>query len=56
MLVVFTSTVEFNFSAVYMGGVPLAKHDSMPPSTASKAFGKIIVGLTDGKKEKKVKI
>jgi len=25
-----TSTVEFRISAVYMGGVPLAEHDSMP--------------------------
>lgn len=50
VFVVFTSTVEFHFSAVYIGGVPLLKHDSMPPSVASKAFGNIIVGGTDGEK------
>ena len=48
MYVVFTSAVEFRVSAVYTGGVPLAKHDSMPPSIANKAFGNVIVGGTDG--------
>ena len=47
MFVVFTSTVEFHFSVVYIGGVPLAKHDSIPPSIANKAFGNVIVGGTD---------
>ena len=50
MFVVFASTVEFHFSVVYIGGVPLAKHDSMPPSIANKASGNIIVGGTDGLK------
>ena len=31
VFIVFNSTVEFRISAVYMGGVPLAEHDSMPP-------------------------
>ena len=35
VFVVFTSTVEFRISAVYMGGVPLAEHDSMPPCIAN---------------------
>ena len=48
MFVVFTSTEEFRFSAVYNGGVPLAEHDSMPPCIANNAAGNIIVGETDG--------
>jgi len=44
VFVVFTSTVEFHISAVYMGRVPLAEHDSMPPCTANRAAGNVIVG------------
>ena len=44
MFVVFTSTVEFHISAVYMGGVPLAEHDSMPPCIANTAAGNVTVG------------
>ena len=32
--VVFTSTVEFFISAVYMGGYPLAEHDNWKPGNA----------------------
>jgi len=42
--VVFTSIVEFRISAVYMGGVPLAEHDSMPPCIANRAAGNVTVG------------
>ena len=48
VLVVFASTVEFRVSAVYIEGVPLAKHDSMRLSTANKAFGNVIIGGNDG--------
>ena len=44
LFVVFTSTVEFRISAVYMGGVPLAEHDSMPPCIANRAAGNVTVG------------
>ena len=47
MLVVFTSTVEFRISAVYMGGVPLAEHDSMPPFIANRAAGNTTIGATN---------
>ena len=47
MFVVFASTVEFRISAVYMGGVPLAEHDSMPPSIANRAAGNVTVGGTN---------
>ena len=47
MFVVFTSTVEVRISAVYMGGVPLAKHDSMPPCIANRAAGNVIIGGTN---------
>ena len=39
MFVVFTSTVEFHISAVYMGGAPLAEHDSILPFIANRAAG-----------------
>ena len=39
VFVVFTSTVDSHISAVYMGGVPLAEHDTSPglngPTTES---------------------
>jgi len=47
VFVVFTSTVEFRISAVYMGGVPLAEHDSMPPCIANRAAGNITIGGTN---------
>ena len=46
MFIVFISTVEFHINAVYMGGVPLALHDSMPPCIANKAAGNVTVGGT----------
>ena len=46
MFVVFNSTVEFHISAVYMGGVPLAEHDSMPPCIANRAAGNVTIGGT----------
>ena len=45
--VVFNSTVEFHISAVYMGGVPLAEHDSMPPCIANTAAGNVTIGGTN---------
>ena len=47
VFVVFTSTVEFRISAVYMGGVPLAEHDSMPPFIANPAAGNVTAGGTN---------
>ena len=44
VFVVFTRTVEFRISAVYMGGIPLAEHDSMPPCIANTAAGNVTVG------------
>lgn len=32
--VVLTSTVDFRTNAVYVGGVPLAEHDSLYPGNA----------------------
>ena len=48
MFVVFTSTVEVRISAVYMGGVPLAEHDNMPPCIANGAAGNVTIGATNG--------
>ena len=47
MFVVFTSTIEVRISAVYMGGVPLAAHDSMPPLIANRAAGNVTTGGTN---------
>ena len=49
MFVVFTScsTVEVRISAVYMGGVPLAEHDNMPPCIANRAAGNVTTGGTN---------
>ena len=47
MFVVFASTVEFRISAVYMGRVPVAEHDSMPPCIANRAAGNVTVGGTN---------
>ena len=47
MFVVFTSTVDFRISAVYMGGVPLAEHDSMPLCIANRAAGNVTIGGTN---------
>jgi len=45
--VVFASTAEFHISAVYTEGVPLAKHDSIPPGIANRAAGNVTVGGTN---------
>ena len=47
MFVVFFSTVEIRISAVYMGGVPLAEHDSIPPWIANRAAGNVTIGGTN---------
>ena len=47
MFVVFTSAVEVSISAVYMGGVPLAEHDNMPPCIANRAAGNVTTGGTN---------
>ena len=47
VFVVFNSTVEFRISAVYMGGVPLAEHDSIPPCIANRAAGNVTIGGTN---------
>ena len=46
VFVVFTSTVGFRISAVYIGRVPLAEHDSMPPCIANRAAGNVTIGGT----------
>ena len=47
VFVVFTSTVEFRISAVYIGGIPLAEHDSTPPGIANRAAGNVTIGGTN---------
>ena len=47
MFIVFTITVEVRISAVYMGGVPLAEHDSMPPCITNRAAGNVTIGGTN---------
>ena len=47
VFVVFFSTVEFRISAVYVGGVPLAEHDNMPPCIANRAAGNVTIGGTN---------
>ena len=47
VFVVFTSTVEFRISAAYMGGVPLAEHDRLPPCIANRAAGNVTIGGTN---------
>ena len=47
VFVVFTSTVEFRISAVYMGRLPLAVHDSMPPCITNRAAGNVTIGETN---------
>ena len=47
VFVVFTSTVEVRISAVYMGGVPLAEHDSTPLCIANRAAGNVTIGATN---------
>ena len=47
MFVVFISTVESRISAVYIGGVPRAEHDNMPPCTANRAAGNVTIGATN---------
>ena len=51
--VVFTNTIEFRISDVYMGGLPLAEHDSMPPLIANTAAGNVSVGGTNPFEKKK---
>ena len=47
VLVVFTSTVEFLIIAVYMGGVPVAEHDSLYPGNArTTEGGNVTLGKT----------
>ena len=47
LFVEFTSTVEFRISAVYMGRVPLAEHDSIPPCIANTVAGNVTIGGTN---------
>ena len=47
MFVVFTSTVEVRISAVYMGAVPMAEHDNIPPCIANRAAGNVTIGATN---------
>ena len=47
MFVVFTSTAVARISAVYIGGVPLAKHDNIPPCIANRAAGNVTVAGTN---------
>ena len=48
VFVLFTSVVEFIFTAIYMGGVPVAEHDSLYPGTwRTVGAGITILGETD---------
>ena len=47
VFVVFTSTIEFRISAVYMERVPLAEHDSTPPCITNPAAGNVTIGGTN---------
>ena len=47
VFVSFTSTEESRISAVYMGRVPLAEHDNMPPFIANRAAGNVTTGGTN---------
>jgi len=42
--VVFSSTLEPNISAVYMGGVPLAEHDTSLPGLTGSTSESILGG------------
>ena len=46
MLVVFSSTVEPRISAVYMGGVPLAEHDTSLPGVTGSTAESILGGTS----------
>ena len=52
VFVVFTSVVEFIITAVYMGGVPVAEHDSLYPWT-SRTTGAGITTLGEADKTNK---
>ena len=47
MFDIFANTIEFRISAVYIGRVPLAEHDSTPPCIANRAVGNVTVGGTN---------
>ena len=47
VFVVLTSTVEFRISVMYMGRVPLAVHDSIPPWIANRVAGNFTIGGTN---------
>ena len=53
MFVVFNSTLEFRISAVYIGGDPLAEHDSTPPCIANRTAGNVTAGGTNRLETKK---
>ena len=46
MFVVFTRTVESQISAVYMGGVPLAEHDTSLPGLTGPTAESILGGTS----------
>ena len=46
MYVVFISTVKFRINAMYMGGVPVAKHGTWLPGSTLTAGSKKIFGGT----------
>ena len=49
--VVFTRTVEFRISFMYMGGVPEAKHDKVyPDNVRTTGSGEIALGGADEKR------
>ena len=51
MFVVFTSVVEFLIIAMYIGGIPVAEHDSLEPrgtsTTRRDDHGKTTLGKTN---------
>ena len=47
MFVVFITTVKFRINAVYMGGVPVAEHDTLLPGSTLTAASNTILGGTN---------
>ena len=49
--VVFTSVVEFLIIAMYIGGIPMAEHDSVPSGNSrTTEAGNTTFGETNGRK------
>ena len=47
MFVVFITTVKFRINAMYMGGVPVAEHDTWLPGSTLTASETILGGTSE---------